>query len=76
MPTISPLAHVERHIVDAGHALAVAPGEVLHLEHHFAGLGLALFDAQQHAAAHHQFGQFFDRGLSWFPWSPPFRRGA
>ena len=61
-----PLAHVERHIVDAGRSLAVAPGKVLHLKHHFARLGRALFDAQQHAAAHHQLGQFFDGGLFGF----------
>ena len=41
-----------------------------------AGLGLALLDAQQHAAADHQLGQFLDRGLRRSRASPPSCPGA
>jgi hypothetical protein len=52
------LPHAEGDVVDAGDALFVLPGEVLHLQHRFARCGRALLDAHVDVAAHHQLGQF------------------
>ena len=45
--------------------MIVGDDEVLDLEQHLAGIGRALFDAQQHAAADHQFGELLGAGLGW-----------
>ncbi len=56
-------AHVEGDVVDHGDAARIPDRQVLDRQLDRGGVGLALLDAQQHAAADHQLGQFLDRGL-------------
>ena len=59
-------AQVERDIIDHGDATAIAHRQVFDRKLDLARIGLALFDPQQHAASHHQLGQFLDRGFPGF----------
>ena len=56
-------AHVEGDVVDHGDAARILDRQVLHRKLDRAGMGLALLDAQQHAAADHQLGELLDGGL-------------
>ena len=63
MPTISPARtskETSSTMVTPRESLTV---RLLDRQLDRAGLGLALFDAQQHAAADHQLGELLDRGL-------------
>ncbi len=56
-------ADIEGDVVDHDDAAVVLDREVADRQHDLAGIGLALLNAQQDAAANHQLGQLLDRCL-------------